>query len=165
MRDKRFRDRLADAFVVERDVVVRLALRDRTIVGDDLHALLVREGDQRGGGGGVDGIEHDDLRALSDDRVELLLLLGRVGVGVLIEHLAIRAELLHLGDETGVIMFFVAGRALVGHQEGDRSAGRGMAETVPARKKPAASAAPRASREDDLRAFMDVSSFCWFLDR
>jgi hypothetical protein len=95
------------------------------------------------------------------DRVELLLLLGRVGVGVLIEHRAIGAELLHLGDEPGSIMLFVAGRALVGHQEGHRSAGGGGGDRA-GPQEPAASAAARASREDDLRPFMEVSSFLGF---
>jgi hypothetical protein len=36
------------------------------------------------------------------------------------------------------------------------------AETAPAPKKPAASAAARTSCEDDLRPIMDVSSFCGF---
>src|ERR1700722_6448477 len=125
MRDERIGDRLADALVVEGDVKVGLPLGDRTVVGDDLHALVARESDQRRGGGGIDRVEHDDLRALGDDRVELLLLLGGVRVGVLIEHRAVGAELLHLGNEAGSIVLFVAGRALVGHQEGYRRAGGG----------------------------------------
>ena len=52
-----------------------------------------------------------DLGALRDHRVELLLLLRRVGVGVLVDHLAGRAELLHLGLEAGVVVLLVAGRA------------------------------------------------------
>src|SRR3984957_10996101 len=125
MRDERIGDRLADALGVGGGVKVGLPLGDRTVVGDDLHALVVRESDQRRGGGGIDRVEHDDLRALGDDRVELLLLLGGVRVGVLIEHRAVGAELLHLGNEAGSIVLFVAGRALVGHQEGYRRAGGG----------------------------------------
>jgi hypothetical protein len=125
---QRLRDGLADAFVVERDVEVGLRRRDRTVVGDDLHALRLGLLDQRGRGGRIDGIDDDRLRPLRDHRVELLLLPRGVAVRVLVEHLAGGAQLLHLGDEAGVIVLLVAGRCLVGHQEGDLGVGHGRGE-------------------------------------
>ena len=68
-------------------------------------------------------IEHDDFRALGNGRVELLLLLRYVGVGVQVDQLAARAQLIHLSDETGMIVLLIASRALVGHQEGNGRAG------------------------------------------
>ena len=120
MLHQRFGDRLADALVVEGDVVVGRLVGDRPVIGDDLDALALRQLDQRGGGGGIDRVEHDHLGALRDHRVELLLLQRHVGVGVLVDHRAFRAELLHLGLEAREVVLLVAGRGLVGHQERHR---------------------------------------------
>ncbi len=123
MRDQRIRDGLADAFIVEGDVEIGRRGRDGPVIGDDLDALALCQLDQRGGGRRVDGVEHDRLRALRDDRVELLLLARDIGIGVLVEHLAAGAELLHLGGKARIVVLLVAGRGLVGHQEGNGGVG------------------------------------------
>ena len=117
---QRFRDRLADALIVEGDVVVGRLVGDRAVVGDDLDALRLRQLNEAGGRGGIDRVEHDHLGALRDHRVELLLLQRHVGVGVLVDDRAVGAELLHLGLEARKVVLLVAGRGLVGHQEGHR---------------------------------------------
>ena len=136
--DQALGDRLADALVVERDVVVGRHVRDRAVVGDDLDVLALGELHQRGGGARVDRVEDDHLGALGDHRVELLLLQRDVGVGVLVDHLAVGAELRHLGLEAGEVVLLVAGRALVGHQEGHGAALR-------AARRQRREASPRAS--------------------
>ena len=115
---ERLRNGPADPLIIEGDIVVGRHVGDRTVIGDDLDALAMRLLDQRGGGARVDGVEHDHLGALGDHRVELLLLKRGIGVGVLVDHRAGRAELLHLGLEAGVVVLLVARRALVRHQEG-----------------------------------------------
>ena len=120
VREQALGDRLADRLVVEGDVEVGRHVGDRPVVGDHLHPLALRQADHRGRGLRVDRVEHDDLGALGDDRVELLLLQRHVGVGVLVDHLAVGAELRHLGLEAREVVLLVAGRALVGHQERHR---------------------------------------------
>lgn len=121
MLDERFGDGLANGFVVEGHVEIDLGVGDRPVIGDDLDALRLCHLDQGRCSGGVDGVEHDDLGALRDRRVELLLLPRGIGTGVLVDHLAALAELLHLCGKARIIVLFVAGRGLVRHQEGNSS--------------------------------------------
>ncbi len=88
MLDERFRDCLADRLVVKGDVEIGLARRDRTVIGDDLDTLALGELDERCGGCRIHRIEHDDLGSLGDGRIELLLLFGDIGIGILIDDLA-----------------------------------------------------------------------------
>ena len=125
MLDERLRDGLADAFIVERYVVVGRRRGHRPVIGDHLDTLALRHMDQRCGGRRIHRVKDNHLGALRDHRVELLLLRRDVGIGVLVEHLAVGAELGHFGLEAGEVMLFVARRRLVGHQKGDRAAGRG----------------------------------------
>ena len=120
MLHERFRDRLADALVIERDVVVGRLVWDRTVIGDNLDALRLRQLNEAGCGSRIDRVEHDDLGALGNHRVELLLLQRHVGVGVLVDDRAFGAELFHLGLEARKVVLLVAGRGLVRHQECDR---------------------------------------------
>ena len=130
---QRLGDGRADSLVIEGHVVVGRCVGDRPVVGDHLDVLVVRHLHQRGGGRGVDRVEHDDLRALRQHRIELLLLQRDVGIGVLVDHRAGRAELGHRRLEARIVVLLVAGRGLVGHEEGDGGAvglreGRGGAE-------------------------------------
>ena len=128
MFDEGVGDRLADGLVVEGDIEIDLGIRDRPVIGDDLHALRLRLLDQRGGSGGIDRVDDDDLGALGDHRVELLLLARGIGIGILVEDLAGRAELCHLGLEARIVVLLVAGRSLVGHQEGHGGAVRALSQ-------------------------------------
>ena len=85
---------LADLLVVERDVVVDVGVRDQAVVADHRNLRLLRAGHDRAGRRGVHRVEHEHLRALGDGGLSLLLLLGRVLVGVRVDDLAVRAELL-----------------------------------------------------------------------
>ncbi|CAM2149813.1 hypothetical protein PT2222_220045 [Paraburkholderia tropica] len=126
MLHERLRDRLADLLVIERHVVVGGRRRHRTVVSDDLDALALRHVHERGGRRRIDRIEHDHFRPLRDHRIELLLLLRSVGVGVLVKHLAVRTELGHLGLEARKVVLLVTRGCMIGHQERDRAAGRGV---------------------------------------
>lgn len=55
--DQRFRNRLADGFIVERYVKIRGRIRDRTVIGDDLDTLRLGKFDQRGGCRRVDRVK------------------------------------------------------------------------------------------------------------
>ena len=123
---QRVGDSFADAFVVERHVVVGLGRGDGAVIGYDLDALGLGLLDQRGGSGGIHRVQHDGFHALGNHGVELLLLARCVAVGVLVEHFAGGAELLHLGLEAGAVVLLVAGGRLVGHQERDLGGGDGL---------------------------------------
>ena len=98
------------------------------VVGDDLDVLAMRLLDQRRRGARIDGVEHDHFGPLGDRRIELLLLERRVGIGVLVDHRAGRAELCHLRLEAREIALLVAGGRLVGHQECHRGVLRALRE-------------------------------------
>ena len=66
--------------------------------------------DDRRRGGAVDRVEHHHLDALGQRGLSLLLLLGGVLVGVRVDDLAARAELLDLGLEQRPVLGLVAGR-------------------------------------------------------
>ncbi len=117
--DQRFRNRLADGFIVERHVKIGGRIRDRTVIGDDLDTLGLGQLDQRGCRRRVNRIKHDHLRALRNDRVELLLLLARIAIGIEIKHLAAFADLLHLGGKARIITLLITCGSLIRHQEAD----------------------------------------------
>ena len=73
---------LADLLVVERDVVVGVALQREAVVVDDLDALRLRVGGDRRAGAGVEVHEQQHLRAVRDRLLGLLLLGGLVALGV-----------------------------------------------------------------------------------
>jgi hypothetical protein len=85
--------------------------------------LAFRGVDQRGGSGAVNRIEDQDLDALGDHGVGLLLLLVRVAVRVLVKHLATAAEFFDLGLEQRAVLLLIAGGGPVRHQEGDFALG------------------------------------------
>ena len=60
---------------------------------------LLRARHDRSRGSGVDRVEHEHLRALGERGLGLLLLLGRVLIGVRVDDLAVRAQLLELALE------------------------------------------------------------------
>ena len=57
---------LADLLVVERDVVVDVGVGDQAVVADDRDLRLLGPGHDDAGGGRVDRVEHEHLRALRD---------------------------------------------------------------------------------------------------
>ena len=73
---------LADLLVVERHVVVRVALEREAVVVDDLDALRLGVGRDRRAGAGVEVHEQEHLRAVRDRLLGLLLLGGLVALGV-----------------------------------------------------------------------------------
>ena len=112
---ERLRDGLSDRLVVEGDVVIGRLVGDRAVIGDDLHILRLGNLHQRGGGGAVHRVQHDDFRTLRDDRVELLLLQRRIPVGILIDHGAARTMFRHGRFEAGEVVLLIAGRCLIRH--------------------------------------------------
>src|SRR6185295_1894419 len=68
----------------------------------------------------IDRVQHEHACALRDRGVGLLLLLVRVLAGVLVEDLAVGAELLDLGLEERPVLLLIAGRLGLGQEEGDR---------------------------------------------
>ena len=75
--------------------------------------------DDRRGGRAVDRVEHQHLGALGQRGLGLLLLLGGVLVGVRVEDLAVRAELLDLGLEQRPVL---ASRSARSSSPGSRKA-------------------------------------------
>ncbi|MGC5411432.1 hypothetical protein ACPXCX_48355, partial [Streptomyces sp. DT225] len=82
---------------------------DGAVVRDDLDALLVGAGDPRGGLLGVDRGDRDDLDAVGDLLLELLLLLADVTARVVVDDLAVGAVLLDRVDEQRLVQRLVAG--------------------------------------------------------
>src|SRR3954452_11168580 len=80
--DQAARLQLADLDVVERDVVVDVRVRDQAVIADHRDLRLLGAVDDRARGRRVDRVEHEDLGALGQRGLGLLLLLGRVLVGV-----------------------------------------------------------------------------------
>ena len=74
---------LADLLVVERDVVVGVAVERQAVVVDDLDALALGVGRDRRAGAGVEVDQQQHLRAVGDRLLGLLLLRGLVALGVL----------------------------------------------------------------------------------
>jgi hypothetical protein len=111
---------LAHLGVVVRVVVIDARPEELAVVRDDRDVLRVGPGHDRLGRGGVDRVEHQDLGAVGDGGLGLLLLLRRVLVGVRVDHLAIRAELLDLRLEQGPVLGLVPGVLRLRQQERDR---------------------------------------------
>ena len=63
----------------------------------------------------ADKIQDDHFRPLGNNRIKLLLLERRVGVGILIDDLTFRAKLAHFRLKTGEVVLLIAGRGLIGH--------------------------------------------------
>ncbi len=106
--DQRFRNRLADSLIVERYVKIRFSIRDRAVVSDNFDTLRLGKLDQRSSRSRIHRIQHDYLCALRNDRVELLLLLGRIAIGIEIENLAALAQRFHLCGKARIIAFLIA---------------------------------------------------------
>ena len=80
---------------------------------------VLRGLDHAAGARTVDRVEHDDAGALGDGGVDLLGLLGLVLVGVVVDDLAVGAELGDLGLEERLVEGLVAGGLGLGEQQGD----------------------------------------------
>src|SRR4051812_31304390 len=119
---ERLRLQLADLHVVERHVVADRCAGDEPVVGHDRHAGLLGAVDDADGRLGVDGVEHEHLGAVGDRRLGLLLLAGRILVGVGVVDLAVRAEGLDLGGEQRAVVLLVARGLGLREQEGDLAA-------------------------------------------
>src|SRR4051794_13245997 len=117
--DEAGRLQLADLDVVEGDVVVDGRLGDQAVVADHRDLRLVGAVDDRGGRRGVDRVEDEHLRALGERGLGLALLLGRVLIGVRVDDLAVRTELLGLVLEARAILGLVARRLGLGQQQRD----------------------------------------------
>ena len=68
-----------------------------------------------------DELTLESYGVLENRRFHLLLLLRRILVGVLVEDLAVRAELVDLRLEQRLVLRFVPGRLRLGQQEADRA--------------------------------------------
>jgi hypothetical protein len=117
--DERLREHRAKLLVIERHVVVGRDVGNRAVISDDRHLLRLGLLHHRRRGRRVHRVENDRLDALRQRRIHLLLLLGGVGVGVLVQHRAARTELLQALLEQRLVGQFVARRRRVGHEEAD----------------------------------------------
>ena len=121
--DERLPLQLSDLLVVERHVVVDRGARDEPVVGDHRHlGCLGVVGDRRGGLA-VDRVEHEHVGALGEGRLSLLLLLGRVLVGVGVDDLAGGALGLDRRGEQRAVLALVASGLGLRQQQGDLLAG------------------------------------------
>ena len=124
---------LADLEVVERDVVVDgLGVLDQTVVRDDRGAGVLGGLDLRGQLLAVLRADDDDLGAVGDHGLDLVLLLGDRVAGRRVLHVGLEAGLLEtvreqLAREDPVL------RGLVGQRDTDRGVG-GEARSRPPRR-------------------------------
>ena len=98
---------------------------------------------------GVDRVEHEHLRAVGQRGLGLLLLLGRVLVGVAVDDLAVGAQLLDLGLEERPVLGLVAGGLGLRQEQGDLPASRGGGTRGVAARGAVVVAAARAGAERD----------------
>ncbi len=91
---------LADLGAVELGVGGEIRVQDQPVIADHRDVGLLRAGDHPRRRGRVDRVEDDHVDALGDRGLDLRLLLGRVLVGVLVEDVAVRAELLRPSART-----------------------------------------------------------------
>ena len=103
------------------------------------HVLGGGLGDDGAGGLAVDRVEHQHLGAVGEGGLGLAQLLGRVLVGVGVEHLAVGAELLDLGLEQRAVLGLVAGGLGLGQQERDLAALAAAAAAADGRRSPPSS--------------------------
>src|SRR4051794_13302672 len=141
---------LADGHVVERHVVVGLALERQAVVVDDLDALGLRVGLDRGARAGVEVDEQDHLRTVGDRLLGLLLLRRLVALGVL-DRDRDAGRLERRGQERPVGRLPAHGRLRVGQQPRDLVGRAAAAAATAAATASAASAAAAATGGDDER--------------
>ena len=113
---------LADLGAVELRVGREIRVEDQAVVADHRDVRLLGAGHHARGRGRIDRVEDDHVDALGHRGLDLRLLLGRVLVGVLVQDLAVRAELLDLLLEQRLVLGLVARRLRLGQQEADLAA-------------------------------------------
>ena len=148
--DQRVGLQLTDLGVVVGVVVSDALAGDLPVVGEHRDVLGLGLGDDRPGGGGVNRVQHHHLCPVGQRRLGLLLLLGGVLVGVRVQDLAVRAELLDLGLEQRAVLRLIPGVLRLGQKQGDLAAAAGGgARRVAARSRVVVVAAARAQTERD----------------
>src|SRR6476659_6839952 len=120
---------LSDLLVVEGDVVVDRGARDEAVVGEDRDLGALGAVGDRGRGLAVDRVEDEDVGALRQRGLSLLLLLGGVLVGVGVDDGAVGALGLDGGLEQRAVELLVASRLGLRQEQRDLLGATGAGAT------------------------------------
>ena len=123
---------LTDPDVVERHIRVHVgAVQDQPVIADHRDVLLLGQLNHRRRRGGIDRVENHHVGTIGQRRLHLAMLLRSVLVGVAVDHVAVRAEVLDRRLELRVIVGLVPGRLRLRQEEGDLGPPTATAATRP----------------------------------